>query len=340
MLEKDFGAVWIDIAGLTLTSEEASLLQHSEVGGVLLFSRNYQDKNQLLNLTRHIRCAADRQILIAVDHEGGRVWRFKEGFTHLPPAQDFGRLYTHEPEIALRHAHLAGQVLACELLQAGIDLSFAPVLDLNHGMSQVIGDRAWSADPQIVIRLAGAFIAGMHSVGMAAVGKHFPGHGGCTADSHTEYPVDLRALGDLNEQDILPFRALAPVLAGMMPAHVVYSQIDTQPAGYSPYWLKTLLRENMGFSGVIISDCLSMQAAILENALPYDRVQRALSAGCDMVILSQQEVPTLRQVLASLQGRTTQAMRQHISRLKGDFQKAIDYAEQPLPPLAELWSVG
>lgn len=274
----DFGPLMVDVAGFELTPIERERLVHPSVGGVILFGRNYADRHQLVALIESIRRI--RPLLIAVDHEGGRVQRFREGFTRLPPMAALGIEYERNPDLATQSAKAIGFLIAVELRVIGVDLSFAPVLDLDFGTSSVIGDRAFHRDPEVVTRLASAFVQGLHSGGLAACGKHFPGHGFVTGDSHTEFPVDRRALSAL-EQDYRPF-AEVPVDA-IMPAHVVYPVVDDKPAGFSARWIE-ILRQKLGFDGLLFSDDLSMAAAgVAGDAI--GRVEAAWAAGCDMLLL-------------------------------------------------------
>lgn len=272
----------LDLEGLEVTDVEKDLLAHPGTGGLILFARNYSDRAQLAELVRQIR-AARPDILIAVDQEGGRVQRFRDGFVRLPPMAALGRRYDETPQQAVRDAALLGELMASELTELDIDLSFAPVLDLDYGTSTVIGDRSFHGDADAMIALAGAFIDGMTAAGMAATGKHFPGHGHVVADSHLELPVDPRPLADIEAADLRPFVALAPKLDGIMPAHVVYSAVEDQTAGFSRYWLQTQLRQRLGFRGVIFSDDLSMAGAHGVGGYP-ERAEAALQAGCDMVL--------------------------------------------------------
>ncbi|TSE36053.1 beta-N-acetylhexosaminidase [Tepidimonas charontis] len=289
----------IDIAGPRLTDADRARLSHPLVGGVILFARNWRDRAQLQRLCRQIKRVRS-DVLIAVDHEGGRVQRFRsDGFTHLPPMRDFGRLWRTAPETrpgeaalaACNAATAAGYVLGAELRACGVDFSFTPVLDLDHGRSEVIGDRAFDTDPRVVTLLAQALMHGLRLAGMANCGKHFPGHGWAEADSHVALPVDERPLQTLLADDAAPYGWLSTALAAVMPAHVVYPQVDARPAGFSRRWLKDILRGELGFTGAIISDDLSMEGARwLDGRLvtPTEAALAALAAGCDMVLLCNQ----------------------------------------------------
>ena len=272
----------LDLEGLTVTAEEQELLRHPAVGGLILFSRNYQEPDQLYELIHQVR-AARPDLLIAVDQEGGRVQRFRTEFTRLPPMAALGRYHGRDPEAARHAADLLGELMADELRAYDIDISFAPVLDLDFGTSSVIGDRSFNADPHAVTELAGAFIDGMARAGMAATGKHFPGHGHVAADSHLELPEDPRTWEQLQD-DLVPFKALAPRLDGIMPAHVRYQAVDAEPAGFSRHWLGKVLRGDCGYRGVIFSDDLGMAGAAGAGDFPQ-RAQAALGAGCDMVLV-------------------------------------------------------
>lgn len=278
------GPIMLDLQGLEITPEELELLQHPKVGGVILFSRNYAEPNQLIHLIRSIRKATRTQLLIAVDHEGGRVQRFRKGFCPLPALNMIGQLYDANPEhgvfFAMQHAWL----MASELLAVDIDFSFAPVLDLAKNISTVIGDRAFHAHPKKVAMLAKTYITGMNWAGMATVGKHFPGHGSIAADSHIEIPIDTRRMEIIIREDLTPFIECSAHLTAIMPAHVIYSDIDPLPVGFSEFWLQTVLRKQMKFKGAIFSDDLSMQGASVIGDLPA-RAFRALEAGCDMILV-------------------------------------------------------
>ncbi|TYC62297.1 beta-N-acetylhexosaminidase [Zoogloea oleivorans] len=273
----------LDVAAYEVTSEEREILQHPLVGGVILFARNYAEPEQLRALTTAIR-AARPELLISVDHEGGRVQRFRDGFTRLPAMRRLGEGWSADPEAAKQQARHAGFVLAAELRAHGVDLSYAPVLDLDYGVSSVIGDRAFHRDPLVATELARAVVAGLADVGMRAVGKHFPGHGAVEADSHVAIPVDLRSFDEVWKDDVQPFRLLAGELGGVMPAHVIFKNIEPRPAGFSAFWLQEILRGKLGFEGVIFSDDLTMEGASVAGGI-VARAEAAHSAGCDMVLV-------------------------------------------------------
>ncbi|GAM54287.1 beta N-acetyl-glucosaminidase [Vibrio ishigakensis] len=272
------GPLWLDVEGYEIDAEEKEILQHPSVGGVILFARNYHDNRQLQALTESIRKAAKRPILIGVDQEGGRVQRFKEGFTIIPPAQSFA-----SQKNGAQLAEHAGWVMATEIIAHDIDLSFAPVLDAGH-QSLAIGSRAFGEDLDTVIKHSSAYINGMKQAGMATTGKHFPGHGGIVADSHKETPVDERQ--DIFERDMAIFKAQidAGLLDAMMPAHIIYPHYDSQPASGSEYWLKKVLRDQLNFQGLVFSDDLNMEGASFMGGAA-ERAQQSLNAGCDMVLM-------------------------------------------------------
>ena len=274
------GPLMIDIAGLALTDLDRERLSHPLVGGLILFARNYQSREQLIQLTTEVHALRSPPLPIAIDHEGGRVQRCREGFTRLPPMRRLGELWEKDSQQAIDAAHDIGYVLAIELRQCGVDLSFTPVLDLDWGRSGVIGNRSFHGDPAVVAQLAGALIKGLRRAGMGACGKHFPGHGWAEADSHVAIPVDPRRLDELTI-DMAPYRQLQ--LDAVMPAHVIYPEVDTRSAGFSPVWID-LLRREIGFDGVVFSDDLSMEAASVAGDI-VDRVSAAWMAGCDMLLV-------------------------------------------------------
>ena len=279
------GPVMLDLAGVQLTAEEKERLRHPSAGGVILFARNFESPRQLRALTAEIRALRRPELLIAVDHEGGRVQRFQDGFTRIPPMRSLGERWGDDAAGARALADAMGYVIAVELRSHGVDFSFAPVLDVDFGSSSIIGDRAFSDDPAAIAELAGAFIAGLAVGGAASVGKHFPGHGHVKADSHLEVPVDERSLEDIDAADLQPYRRLIALgLAGVMPAHVIYPAVDRRPAGFSRVWLKEVLRGRLGFDGMIFSDDLSMEGASVAGG-PREHALAALEAGCDMVLL-------------------------------------------------------
>ncbi len=279
------GPLMTGIAGPELGPVEKEVLRHPCTGGVVLFSRNYRDRGQLRALCDSIHALKWPPLLIAVDHEGGRVQRFRDGFTALPAAARYGALHDRNPVLAHRAARAGGWVTGVELRAAGVDFSFAPVLDLDRGVSTVIGDRAFHHDPDVVTALARAFLAGMRDGGAGGVGKHFPGHGGVAADSHHALPVDRRSYEDLRLFDLVPFERLAASdLAGVMPAHVVHECLDDRPAGFSRRWIGDVLRDELGFRGIVFSDDLDMAAAATGRG-HLDRARAALEAGCDMVLV-------------------------------------------------------
>ena len=279
------GQVMLDVEGTVLTDEDRARLAHAATGGVILFSRNYASRDQVAALVNDIREASPDPLLIAVDHEGGRVQRFREGFTHIPPMAWLGKRYDMSREEALNESELLGWLMATELRQVDIDFSFAPVLDLGLGVCDVIGDRAFHRDPDVIAALARRFMQGMHDAGMSAVGKHFPGHGAVVEDSHVALPIDQRDLEVILDRDVRPFAKLITFgLDGIMPAHVIYTDADQNAAGFSPFWLREILRERLGFEGVIFSDDLTMAAAASAGAYG-DRARAAIDAGCDMVLV-------------------------------------------------------
>lgn len=289
------GSLMLDIAGTYLTAEDRELLRQPEVGGLILFARNIASPEQVRALCRDIR-AVRPELILAIDQEGGRVQRLRSGVSRLPPMRRFDAL---ADGCAL--AHDCGWLMAVEMLAIGLDISFAPVLDLDYERSEVIGDRAFASTGARAAELAGAFIQGMREAGMPTTGKHFPGHGWAEADSHVAIPTDERSLTQIREQDLVPFAQLAGELDGVMPAHVIYPAVDAQPAGFSTRWLQDILRQELGFSGVIFSDDLCMAGAHVAGSMAQ-RVDAALDAGCDMVLVCNDRGGAL-QALQHLQQR-------------------------------------
>ncbi len=282
------GPVMLDVVGTELTADDVRRLQHPLVGGVILFKRNFINNSQLKALTASIHEVRTPPLLIAVDHEGGRVQRFREGFTKIPAMREFGKIWDSHPKKAKQLATEAGWILAAELRAHGIDFSFTPVLDMDYGDSLVIGDRAFHLKPQAINDLAFALMQGLKKGGMAAVGKHFPGHGFVVADSHVSMPVDDREFDKIAQHDMQPFKMMIDDgIQAIMPAHVIYPKVDDRPAGFSARWLQKILRERLGFNGVIFSDDLSMEAATAGGDVTT-RALAALNAGCDMVLLCNQ----------------------------------------------------
>ena len=285
--------VILDIAGTRLTSADRRRLRNPLTAGLILFGRNWEDRRQLLELTSEVK-AIRADLLICVDHEGGRVQRFRsDGFTLLPPMRALGEAWMRDALAATDAATACGYVLGAELRACGVDLSFTPVLDLDHGGSGVIGDRAFHRDPRVAALLAKSLMHGLLLAGMANCGKHFPGHGFVKADSHHEVPLDTRSLKALLADDARPYAWLSTSLTSVMPAHVVYPKVDRLPAGFSPRWLKDILRDQLGFTGAIFSDDLSMAGARNVGGADLSYAQAAamaLAAGCDMVLLCNQSV--------------------------------------------------
>jgi len=302
------GPVMLDIEGLTLAPHEHDKLKHPNTGAVILFARNYQDPLQVTELIDSIRAARLGPLLIAVDQEGGRVQRFQNGFTRLPPAAS----YALAPELA----EPAGWLMAAELLAVGVDFSFAPVLDIDCGVSQIIGDRSFATEVTLATQLSSSFRKGMKSAGMAATGKHFPGHGAIALDSHLTLPIDERDLDSLRNKDLLPFQQLIDEgLEAVMPAHVLYPNIDPNPAGFSAFWIQTILRQELQFNGVVFSDDLSMAGAAFAGDFP-ERARRAQQAGCDMLLICNNPLAT-EQVLESLPITNDPLRTQRLMRMQG-----------------------
>ena len=290
----------LDLEGTALSDDERDLLTQSPVGGVIFFARNISSKEQFMALTAEVS-ALRPELLLAIDQEGGRVQRLREGYTILPPMQKLGTLFAEDGKRGAELLHNTGWLLAAEMIASGLDFSFAPVLDLDSSHCEVIANRSFSLDPTIASAAAGFFIEGMAEAGMAATGKHFPGHGGVTSDSHLEIPYDARSLAELQSRDLVPFKALSPKLQGIMPAHIVFPEVDSKAVGFSSYWLQNILRDELAFEGVIFSDDLSMKGA--DQLGTYaEKAEAALSAGCDMVLVCNNRQGAL-EVLEFLQTR-------------------------------------
>lgn len=306
----------LDVAGVALTGADRARLDHPLCGGVILFARNYESPEQISALTAGIHALRTPPLLIAADHEGGRVQRFRDGFTPIPPMRALGRLHDEHPLRAARLAEEIGRVIGEELRSCGVDFSFTPVLDVDHGPSTVIGNRAFHADPNVITVLGRALIRGLRGAGVAAVGKHFPGHGYIAADSHCEVSVDERSFEEIEACDLKPFARLASEgLAAIMPAHVVYPKVDASPAGFSRVWLRHVLRERLGFDGAVFSDDLSMAGAAVAGGV-VERVQQALEAGCDMALVCNRP-EAADEVLAQLRWEPSPVSLARLARMHG-----------------------
>ncbi|MDO8329000.1 MAG: beta-N-acetylhexosaminidase [Fluviicoccus sp.] len=320
------GSVMLDVQGLELTAVEREVLRHPQTGGVIFFARNFVGPEQIQALAAQIR-AVRPELILAVDQEGGRVQRFREGFVKIPPMKTLGDQFSLSPEKARQLAYEWGWLMATEVLSVGVDISFAPILDLDCGISQVIGNRSFHSEPEIAIALLGPFIKGMQDAGMAATGKHFPGHGAIAADSHVAIPVDTRSMADIEAHDLKPFVALASALQGIMPAHVIFPEVDDRPAGFSPVWLQEILRKKIGFRGVIFSDDLSMEGAGVAGSFA-DRAEAAISAGCDMVLVCNKPEAAI-QVLESRESKPLPDQ-SRFAALKG--RRRLGWSELPRHP--------
>jgi beta-N-acetylhexosaminidase len=323
------GTVVLDPTGPALTEDDRRRLLHPAAGGVILFAHNYESPEQLLALTEEIAALRDPELPICVDHEGGRVQRFALGFTAIPPMRRLGVLWDRDREVARRAARAVGTVISAELGAHGVDFSFTPVLDLDYGASAVIGHRAFHYDPNAVGALAAQLIEGLAAGGMAAVGKHFPGHGFAAADSHVAVPTDPRPAKDVFRKDLVPYRAAIQAgLAAVMPAHVIFPQADAEPAGYSKYWLQDVLRGQLGFNGLIFSDDLSMEGASTAGGVA-ERARAALDAGCDQVLLCQK--PKEQEILLESLAATPVSVPERIEKMRRrggrDFRKSVAYRE-------------
>jgi len=309
------GPLVVDVAGVRLTAAEKTRLLHPLVGGVILFARNFNSRKELVALTKSIHALRSPSLLIAVDHEGGRVQRFRtDGFTSLPSMRALGTQWHKDPMIGMRMATDVGYVLGAELRACGVDLSFTPVLDLDYGVSSVIGDRAFDGDPRVVAMLARALSQGLAQAGMGACGKHFPGHGAVSADSHHAIPRDSRSLKKILSHDAAPYQWLGDqVIASVMPAHVIYTKVDPMPAGFSAKWIKDILRKTLRYDGVVISDDLTMEAAAVAGDI-LARARAALNAGCDMALVCNR--PDLAdELLTRMQWKSSRQSQSRIDRL-------------------------
>ncbi len=319
----------VDVLGATLTDEDRARLRHPAAGAVILFARNYENSDQLAALTADIERQREPVLPICVDHEGGRVQRFRDGFTAIPPMRTLGKLWDRDRDTAKEAAASIGYIIAAELGAHGVDFSLAPVLDLDYGGSSVIGDRALHFDPTAVGALGACLVKGLAQGGVAAVGKHFPGHGYAEADSHVAVPRDERTFKDIARKDIAPYKAAIDAgLAAVMPAHVIYPAVDSQPAGYSAHWLQDVLRKQLGFNGLVFSDDLSMEGAAVAGG-PPERARAALAAGCDMVLLCNNPAG-LDELLGSLKD-VQLAQPERLERMKKqggrDLRKSVAYRE-------------
>lgn len=291
---RNIGPLMLDIQSTVLSASDKTLLANKLVGGIILFSRNFESADQILKLTNEIK-TINPSILIAVDQEGGRVQRFTQGFSKLPALNTLGALYQKDKQAAISYSYDLGELMALEVQSVGCDISFAPVLDLGYSTSRVIGDRAFSTKIEEIVVLGKAYVNGMRDAGMGATGKHFPGHGSVEADSHFDIPYDNRNLAQIKDKDLSAFSQLSVDLAAVMPAHIVYQQIDENPAGFSKIWLKKILREELGFNGVIFSDDLSMKGAEVVGDFK-SRAELALEAGCDMILVCNDRPAALKVV--------------------------------------------
>ena len=312
------GPVMLDVEGLALTDQERERLRHPNVGAVILFARNYQSRAQVSALINDIKSLRTPALLIAVDQEGGRVQRFKQEFTILPPTASFGELWNKDKHTAPMRAFESAHIMASELIAVGVDFSFAPVFDICSKQSQVIGDRSFHPQPQAAAELLGAYIDGMHCAGMVAIAKHFPGHGGVEGDSHHCLPADSRKIDQLREHDLVPYRELVNEIEGVMTAHVMFDQCCADIPTYSSYWLQNVLREELGFDGVVFSDDLSMQGAQDAHDSAAESIvasaQRAIYAGCDMVLVCNDPAKA-QQLLDGLVFEPNQTLSGKLSRL-------------------------
>lgn len=315
--------------GPALTDEDRERIRHPAAGAVILFARNYENPLQLSALTDEVEKLREPSLPVCVDHEGGRVQRFKEGFTAIPPMRTLGKQWDRDHEKARELATSIGYVIASELGAHGVDFSFAPVLDLDYGGSSVIGDRALHFDPTAVGALGACLVRGLAQGGVGAVGKHFPGHGYAEADSHVAVPRDDRTFKEISRKDIAPYKMVIEAgLAGVMPAHVIYPQVDPQPAGYSAHWLQEVLRKQLGFQGIVFSDDLSMEGAAVAGG-PPERARAAIAAGCDMVLLCNNPagLDALLQSLTDVQLGNQAGLDRMRKQGGRDLRKSVAYRE-------------
>jgi beta-N-acetylhexosaminidase len=325
------GPIVFDLIGTELSVEEQEILQHPLIGGVIFFARNYESPEQITELCRTIRAARSKPILITVDQEGGRVQRFKNGFTLLPPMGVLGKLYDESPEEALQFAATCGWMMAAEVLATGVDLSFAPVLDIDNKNNPVVGNRAFHQQPAVIVKIARALTKGMREAGMASVGKHFPGHGFVSVDSHLDLPVDPRSFEEIQKLDMQIFAdMIASGIDGLMAAHIVFSAVDKNAVGFSKYWLQEILRERLNFSGMIFSDDLSMEGAKVAGGFPA-RAEAALEAGCDMALVCNHRSSQMK-TLDGLDQQKYLVSEEKISKVRGNFA----HVQQPLKN-SKLW---
>jgi beta-N-acetylhexosaminidase len=323
------GPVVVDVLGTALTEEDRGRIRHPAAGAVILFARNYENPEQLAQLTADIERQREPALPVCVDHEGGRVQRFRDGFTAIPPMRTLGKLWDRDRAAAREAATSIGYIIAAELGVHGVDFSFSPVLDLDYGGSSVIGDRALHFDPTAVGALGACLVKGLAQGGVAAVAKHFPGHGYAQADSHVAVPRDERSFKEIARKDLAPYKQVIEAgLAAVMPAHVIYPEVDSQPAGYSRHWLQEVLRQQLGFQGIVFSDDLSMEGAAVAGG-PPERSRAALVAGCDMVLLCNNPAG-LDQLLESLKD-VQLAQPERLERMKKqggrDLRKSVAYRE-------------
>jgi beta-N-acetylhexosaminidase len=321
--------VVVDVLGPALADEDRERIRHPAAGAVILFARNYEHPDQLKLLTEDIERLREPALPVCADHEGGRVQRFREGFTAIPPMRTLGKLWDRDRDVGRAAATAIGYIVAAELGAHGVDFSFAPVLDLDYGGSSVIGDRALHFDPTAVGALGACLVRGLAQGGVAAVGKHFPGHGYAEADSHVAVPRDERSFKEIARKDIVPYKAVIEAgLAAVMPAHVIYPQVDAEPAGYSKHWLQEVLRGKLGFEGLVFSDDLSMEGAAVAGG-PPERARAALGAGCDMVLLCNNP-KGLDELLESLKD-VPLSKPERLERMKKqggrDLRKSVAYRE-------------